>query len=396
MTRLHLATASREFHDRLTGALEGANSETTQMWPEGLTSGNVDSTVEELTAGDPDVIIIGPGVADPVALQTAERLDIDHPWVSVLIVAHPTTDLLEAAIQAGARGVLDPQADVNEIFAKVDRALQAGKRRRETEGTTTRRPLNRVVPVLAAKGGAGKTTVATNLAVALAERFPGEVVLVDLDLQFGDVGSALGVDPTSTITDTLPYGDELDATTLKAFLTPKMSANLYLLAAPDSPAMADDLSAKHVRRALELLAQDFKYVVIDTSAGLDEIALESLEVATDLVILSSMDVPSVRGTAKELDALSMLNMDHLPWHIVLNRANSRVGLSIDDVEMTLGQPISVKIPSSRAVPMAINHGVPLVKDEPKSQAARAFGDMADLVAGIENSKHGWLRRGSNR
>ncbi|MDH3706473.1 MAG: AAA family ATPase [Acidimicrobiia bacterium] len=394
MTRILLASPSQNFEQRLLAAFEGRAVDIGVVWSAALGEGDTDRSMVDLTSANPDVVIIGPEVSESLALDLAARFDVEHPWLSVLIVAPLTTDVLEEAIQAGARGVLDPHADINEIFVKVDRALQAGQRRRSTEESNAHRPRNRVVPVLAAKGGAGKTTVATNLAVALAERFPGEVALVDLDLQFGDVASALGVDPTSTIADTMAYGDGLDATTLKAFLTPKMSANLYMLAAPDSPAVADDLAAKHVRRILELLAEDFTYVIIDTAAGLDEIALESLDVATDLVILSSLDVPSIRGTAKEIEALSMLNMDHLHWHVVLNRANSRVGLSVDDVEMTLGHPISVKIPSSRAVPMAMNHGVPVVQDEPKSQAAKAFGEMADAIAGVEQHRTGWLRRRS--
>ncbi len=166
-------------------------------------------------------------------------------------------------------------------------------------------------------------------------------------------------------------------------------------AAPDHPGQADEITPECIHRVLSLLARDFTYVVVDTAAGLDEIALETLDAATDLVILTSMDVPSVRATAKEIDALILLGSDRLPWHVVLNRATSKVGLSVDDIELTLGHAIDIRIPSSRSVPTALNHGAPVYETDSRSPVSRAFGNLADRTADIEASRSGFLRRRSN-
>ena len=396
MSETQVASANEEFRARLQQVAADELGGSVLTWAGAADYGRLDAIVAELAGGEPEVILLGPGLDLDWAGAVAESLDQGCPQVSVILVATPDTTTLERAIQAGARGVLDPAASPEEIRHTIDRALDAARRRTApTGGGNGARPRNRVMPVLAAKGGAGKTTVAVNLAVALGERFPGEVVVVDLDLQFGDVATALGVEPTHTIADTLPLGAGLDSMSLKAFLTPKKSANLFALCAPDHPVQADEITPENVRRVLSLLARDFTYVVVDTAAGLDEIALETLDAATDLVLLTSLDVPSVRATAKELDALALLGSDRLPWHLVLNRSTSKVGLSADDIELTLGHSIDVRVPSSRLVPTALNHGEPVYEADSRSPVSRAFGKLADRTADIEASRSGFLRRRSN-
>ncbi|MDH4169934.1 MAG: P-loop NTPase [Acidimicrobiia bacterium] len=397
MSEIQVAAANDEFRTRLQQAGTDELGGSVKTWSGPADYGQLDTIVAEVAAGGTEVVLLGPGLDPDWAGAVAEHFDRAFPHISVVLVAPPTTATLERAIQAGARGVLDPAASPEEIRHTIDRALDAARRRASNGpgGTGSQRPRNRVMPVLAAKGGAGKTTVAVNLAVALGNRFPGEVVIVDLDLQFGDVATALGVEPTHTIADTLPLGAGLDSMSLKAFLTPKKSANLYALCAPDHPGQADEITPECIHRVLSLLARDFTYVVVDTAAGLDEIALETLDAATDLVILTSMDVPSVRATAKEIDALILLGSDRLPWHVVLNRATSKVGLSVDDIELTLGHAIDVRIPSSRSVPTALNHGAPVYETDSRSPVSRAFGNLADRTADIEASRSGFLRRRSN-
>ncbi len=392
MSRIRLATRSEEFNERLRAGLAD-DVDAIAMWPAGFGTGDLDHAVAELAADTPEVVVIGPGVDIDTALLIAEKFDLDHPAISVVLVADATTGTLERALHSGARGVLAPNASPEEIAAVLKKAVAVSRRRRELTGPADdSRPTNRVISVLAAKGGSGKTTLASNLAVSLAAMYPGDVVVVDLDLQFGDIGSAFGVTPEYTIADTIPYNESLDMTTLKAFLTPNQAAGLYILAAPDSPAQADELRPDHVARILRLLSQDFPYVVVDTAAGIDEFTLESLDVATDLVLLTSMDVPSIRATSKEIDALHLLGMERLPWHMVLNRATAKVGLTIDDIEMTLGRPIDVRIPSTRAVPLSVNRGEPLALRDSRSVASRAYAELARRTAGAPAESSGWLRK----
>jgi pilus assembly protein CpaE len=253
--------------------------------------------------------------------------------------------------------------------------------RAETPVDTTR-----VLTVLCPKGGAGKTTLATNVAVGLAQRAPGRVVIVDLDLQFGDVASALHLTPDHTIADAVD-APKLDATTLKVFLTPHRE-NLFALCAPNSPVDADDIQATDVQRLLELLVESFDYVVVDTASGLDEAALAALEVSTDLVLLTAPDVPCVRGTCKEIDALQQIGNRAQRWHIVLNRSDARTGLGIGDIESTIGLRVDVAVPESRAVPQALNQGTAILESDPRSAPSQAFLALVDRVVPRPESANG--------
>ena len=199
--------------------------------------------------------------------------------------------------------------------------------------------------VLCPKGGAGKTTMATNLALGLARLTPGDVVIVDLDLQFGDVASALGLAPEATFTDATKSLEKLDATTLKANLAAH-SSGLFVLCAPLTPIEADDVTVEQIEKVLSLLIESFKYVVIDTASGLDEHTLAALEFATDLLLVSATDVPSIRSTQKEIQALHVIGRPDQRWHFVLNRANAATGLSISAIERAVGISVDVAIPSS--------------------------------------------------
>ncbi|NNE72756.1 MAG: AAA family ATPase [Acidimicrobiales bacterium] len=396
MTKIGLATQNLDFEARVRESLASKNSNAVVVWSEAITRGEAVAAVAEMAAGSPEVVVIGPGLAIDAALTLAEQFEISHPEIATVLVGPPTAQVLERALQAGARGVVSEDASPAEIGDTLERVLGAARRRRQALGLESTTRGNHVIPVLAAKGGSGKTTLATNLAVALAEKHPGQVILVDLDLQFGDVETTLGLDPDATILDAAALGEELTPTSLKAYLAVKQAHSLYALPAPPTPAEADGLRTEDVRRVLKHLRDEFRYVVVDTSAGLDEFALEALDVATELVLLTSMDVPSVRASVKELDALRLLGMERIPWFMVLNRATSKVGLSADDVELTLGRPVDVRIPSSRAVPTSVNQGRPLVASDPRGGASKAIRSLADLLSGSDDEQpqtHGWLRRG---
>ena len=374
---------------RALGALDG---HAISVWPS-QASYDVEQIVQDVAKQPPDLLIIGECPDVDAALDVAEKIDLAHPEVSVLISSTASATTLERALVAGARGVIPPSATDEEVRAMVERALAASLRRRETmvERAPSATSTSRVIPVLAAKGGSGKTTVATNLAVALAQQSPGDVVIVDLDLQFGDVASAFGFEPTVTFADVRPH-DLTDATALKAVLSPRQSAGLYVLAAPEIPAQADDLRPDMIRTVIEVLATEFPYVVIDTAAGLDEFTLEVLDISTDIVLLASMDVPSIRAARKEASALELLGINDRPWHVVLNRANTKVGLSVDDIEATLERSVDITIPSHRTVPASVNRGNPIALSDPRSSVGKAFTSLADRLVPVAASDSKWSRR----
>jgi len=229
--------------------------------------------------------------------------------------------------------------------------------------------------VLSPKGGSGKTMVASNVAAALAGSVDGSVALVDLDVQFGDAAYAFGLVPEHTIGQ-VAAAPALDATTLKVFLTRHEASGAYVLCGAESPEEGESVTDELARRVVELLAHDVAYVVVDTAAGLDERTLAVLELATDVVLVSSLDVSSIRNLGKEIDALERVGLLPESRAFVLNRADARVGIDPTDVEAALGMPVDGAVPSSRAIPFSMNQGRPIVIEDPHSPPARELAAFA--------------------
>jgi pilus assembly protein CpaE len=304
--------------------------------------------------------------------------------------------VLSEALQAGVRDVIDPLAGDSRVLDAIKRSSEAAVRARGRLRADERADESggRVIAVVSPKGGSGKTTISTNLAIGLATAAPGQVAIVDLDLQFGDVATALQLMPESDITNAAPIVSSLDSMSLKVLLT-HHPVDLYALCAPESPADGERISANQSAEIIKLMQRDFQYVVIDTAAGLGEHTLSAIECATDIVLICSMDVPGVRSFRKTLVTLDELGMTAATRHIVLTRADARVGLNLEDIERTIGRSVDVTIPSTRAVPLSINQGTPILQSEQRrsdvySSLTRLVGRFADLPEA--NQPRRWRRR----
>ncbi len=235
-----------------------------------------------------------------------------------------------------------------------------------------------MITILSPKGGSGKTTVATNLAVALAARHPRKVVLVDLDLQFGDVASVLRQHPTTTIGD-IARRWPVDPANLKLALTPHPSG-MYTMCAPLTPAEADDVTSVHIVGALTVLHRSFEFVIVDTDPGLSERVLSALDVSTDVVMVCATERPSIQGLAKALQALDVVGLTDATRHFLLNRSDAKVGLETEEIERTVGAVIDVRLPSSIDLVKATNGGVPVMQSRSNDVLVKSFEKLAALFA----------------
>jgi pilus assembly protein CpaE len=274
----------------------------------------------------------------------------------------------------------------------LDRAglLASGRRRVLRPVEETARYTGRVITVASPKGGVGKTTVSTNLAIGLTRSAPQSTVLVDLDVQFGDVASALGLTPEYSLPDAVHGPASEDTMVLKTFLTQHPSG-LYAVCGAESPAAGDTVTAEDVGRLLAALAREFRYVVVDTAPGLSEPTLAALDRATDVVMLTSMDVPGVRGLRKELDVLRELCMIPAGRHVVMNFADPKGGLSVRDVETTIGTGVDVVLPRSKAAPMSTNAGVPLLQSGQRDPMTKELRRLVSRFAATPLMKPGRYR-----
>ncbi|MDH6182298.1 pilus assembly protein CpaE [Microbacteriaceae bacterium SG_E_30_P1] len=323
----------------------------------------------------PQLVVFGPYVTAEQTAELAARLRLTIPS---LAVAGSGSEVTPADAAVGISFTLAPGAeleDVDALFvAASDRAARAA-----AQLSTPRelRPRGEVVVVTAPKGGVGKTTIATNVALVLAAMRPHETVLVDLDLQFGDVAEALALEPTASMADAVGPAASRDVLLVKHALTPH-SSGLLVLAAPPSPVHADRITARDIAIVLRQLAQEYAFVVVDTAPGLSEHTLAAIDEAAHVISVTSPDITSVHGLTKELSVLRELSMIPESHQLVLNLMGR--GARLAEIEGALGHRVGVVVPRTGAVGRSTNRGVPVVIDSPRDRASGRFRDLATRIA----------------
>jgi len=235
-----------------------------------------------------------------------------------------------------------------------------------------------VVAVLSPKGGTGKTTIALNVAVALARH--GDTGLVDLDAHGGDLEYALRLHPIQRLDDAIRRLDGDPHFDVSGIMTPHPSG-LRVLCAPASPIDADRLQAPDLLRVVDRLLRDEKPLVVDTATGIDEVTIGAFERSTHPVLVTCTDVASVQAGRKFLDTLEALGMDATRLRLVINRATAGTGLTVADVEDVLGLEASLRVPDDRRFARAINVGTSISEFDGSSDLARPFEEFADRVLG---------------
>ena len=389
MSRYVLITPNCDFERLVRLAVAGMHG-SLQVFQNGSLPEGPGGILRQMVGEPPEVLILGPGISVDGSLKFAAVVDLQYPEISVIVAAPSTPDTVLQAMRAGVRDLLDPGADPDTIRVMLERAsLAAAGRRRglapQASEHVDHGDSGRIIAVMSPKGGVGKTTVATNLAVGLGKAAPMSVVIVDLDLQFGDVASGLLLEPEFTITDAVLGAASQDSMVLKTYLTVH-PAGIYALCAPRSPVEMDRITAAHVSHLLEQLRQEFRYIVVDTAPGLGEHVLATLEQATDAVWICGMDVPSIRGIRTGFQILEELALVPEQRHIVLNMADRRAGLSLKDVEATIGAPVDVVLPRSKSLPFSTNKGVPVLQEGTRDPAAKGLRQL------VERFKPGWAAR----
>jgi pilus assembly protein CpaE len=375
MIDIVVATASVELEQRIVAASPGA----VHVLPPGPLPSDLRELLAQLgRTAPPSVVVLDCVLGQAEALALAARLSAASVGPRVVLVSDSGPALALEALRAGAFDIVDPGADSDALAIVLGRAAETPTGPVTPGQVVVPAPHGRVISVVSSKGGVGKTTLSTNIAVGLALHAPQSTVLVDLDVQFGDVASALNLSPEYSLADAVSTAAAHDSMVLKTFLT-RHETGLYVLAAPELPAAADGISASDVDRVLSMLAAEFAFVVVDTAPGLSEHTLAALDRTTDPVLLTSLDVPGLRGLRKEVDTLDELGMLTDARRLVVNFADPRSGLGIADVEATIGAKVDVALHRSRSVPASVNVGVPLLQ---AGGSDRTTKQLRTLVRGL--------------
>jgi pilus assembly protein CpaE len=356
------------------------------------------SAAAKLLDSDPaeNLVVIGPRAGTEEALGFASALRMVRPAVGVILVRDQTSvELLNQALQSGIR----------EVIQTGDHAALAAACRRSRDvswrilaATTTERtgPTvdGKIITVFTAKGGVGKTMLAINIGVVLAQRGTNQVCVVDLDLASGDVAISLLLDPVRSLADAGAMTGHIDTTGAASLLTP-YRPGLEMLLAPATPGDAEKIPPSLVGELLAVLRTMFDYVVVDTPPHLSEHVLTALDASAHHVLLTTPDVPALKNLRVVLDVLDMLSYPAEIRSVVLNRAEAKLRLTQEDVERVIRAPVAAQIPANRAVQISTNKGVPITLANPRnpvSKAITAFVRQRLLPAPVPRGRRGGSRR----
>src|SRR3989304_3888130 len=262
-----------------------------------------------------DVLIFGPSLGEDDMVSLAESVSANFPRVGIVLIASKvTTELLRKALRTGAKDVLANTQTGKELAKSLEVAYQQSQRFRTP--VTDVRPQSpasepktkkaaKVITFFSAKGGVGKTFVATNTCVGLVQQTKKKVILLDLNLQFGDVAVMLRLQPKLTIAEAVSAIDRLDAEMMKSFLTPH-SSGLKTLLAPVEPDKADAISGEEGVKIIELLKGMCDYLIIDTPPSFNDNTLAALDNSAEIVLVASLDIPSLKNTKLSLNMMDLL------------------------------------------------------------------------------------------
>jgi pilus assembly protein CpaE len=309
------------------------------------------------------------------------------PAPVILLASGESSALLEEALDSPdvSDVLLLPQMTENLVFA-VRKASHSGRR---AKGHSGRR--GRIVTVFSPKGGTGKTVIATNTAASVAKHEGKKALLLDLDLQFGDAAIMLGIEPEKTIYDLVVAPGELDTEKLAGYVT-RHASGLDILPAPLRPEDAELVTEAKLAQLLEVARESYDVIVVDTSPFFHGPMLATLDRTDELMLICSLDVPTLKNVRLALQTLELLSFPSERIRVVLNRANSKVGMKPGEVESALETKVRFEVPSDRAVPIAVNRGNPAVLADVRADFSRAVREMAKTLAPAEGAKVGTQRR----
>jgi len=358
---------------------------------------NISDAQRKLVEEGIELAMIGPGFAHEAGVNEASLLLDIQPALPIVLVADGlTTDVLRAAIRVGFKDVVDAplnHAKIETILGHIEKAQAiAGQE------LTPKTKIGKVITIMSPKGGAGKTMTSANVGLALAmmSGTPERVVIMDADLQFGDICISLQVEPQHTIVDAARDIDKLDEQLLDSLLATH-SSGLRVLSAPLEPSLADEVSTQVVVKTLGMLKRMFDYVVIDTAPFLDEPVLSILERSDVVLLVVDMDLPAVKNAKLALDTLKLIKFPFEKIKLILNRVNSKARLDIHELERSLGLEVQAAVSSDKLVPRAVNEGEPVVSLYPRSRVAKDLRGVAALVLDGDaidepvEEKRGWFR-----
>lgn len=349
---------------------------------------------------DPDVVLMDINMPDVDGITATEIIRQKMPHIQVVILSvQGDQNYMRRAMLAGARDFLTKPPMGDELISAVRRAGEMA--RAERAKIASARPVasasnaglastssvgfgmtrGKIVSVYSPKGGTGCTTIAVNLALAL-HNDDTRVVIVDSNLQYGDVAVFFNEQGKNTIADLAPLADELDPDIVDGVLLTHAATGISILASPSRPELADKITADQFLKILEFLRRMYAYVVVDTPSFLGDVTVAAIDVSDVIVLVTTQDIPAIKNARLFLDLLQNLRIDRGRIAFVMNRFDKRIAITAERVGENLKQEVAAVLPlDERVVIPAVNRGVPFMVDNKTQPVARGIFGLAESVRG---------------
>jgi len=345
----------------------------------------------------PDVILMDVNMPVMDGILATEEISVKYPDVCIIMLSVQGEQVyLKKAMLAGARDYIVKPFSNEELINGIKRVYQLERRKKmkqfSEDGLVSQPAVDdqeefspEVLTVFNTKGGVGKSTIATNLSVSLFQLTNKKIVLLDFDLQFGDVGAMLNIIPRQTITELVQDIDDINVQTIERYLHTHKSG-VKVLPAPLRPEFAELIKAEHIEKIVKILKESYDYIVIDTAPLFNDINLSILDVSDQILLVLALDLPTVKNTKLTLEVIESLNYK-AKTKVILNRSSDEVGLRCDDVEKTLDMKVTSHIPShGKIVVASLNKGVPFVISNPGTKISDSLFDLARLVSDYKGKR----------
>lgn len=349
---------------------------------------------------DPDVVLMDINMPDVDGITATENIRQKMPHIQVVILSvQGDQNYMRRAMLAGARDFLTKPPMGDELISAIRRAGEMARVERAKIASVRPAAIassagmpsmavagfgltrGKVVSVYSPKGGTGCTTIAVNLALAL-HNDDTRVVIVDSNLQYGDVAVFFNEQGKNTIADLAPLADELDPDIVDGVLLKHAATGISILASPSRPEMADKISADQFLKIIEFLRQMYAYVVIDTATYLSDVTVAAIDVSDVIVLITTQDIPAIKNARLFLDLLQNLRIDRNRIAFMMNRFDKRIAITAERVGENLKQEVSAVLPlDERVVIPAVNRGVPFMVDNKSQPVARGIFGLAESVRG---------------
>lgn len=339
--------------------------------------------MEKVEALNPEIVLMDVNMPIMDGIETTRELTIKYPQVAVVLISiNDEIQNFRQAMLAGAKEYLVKPLSAEELNQAIHQVTEIIREASDNQQVEVPPSLNRaenhkIVTVFGTKGGVGKSVVCTNLAVCAAQKYRGKVGLIDLDVQFGDLSIMMNVNPRMTIAELMQEGEKTSPDILENYLYERNG--VHLLSAPNKPELSELVVARGVKEILNISRSMFTYTFVDTPSFVDEITLTALEEADIILLMISLDLPTIKNVKKGIDILRTLQLLSRT-RLILNRSSGIAGLEPRDVERVLDMKIKAEVPSDgKLVVSSLNQGIPFVKMNPKAAVSKGIEAVFQVI-----------------